>query len=295
MAAAPSKKGARVKLPKTYGVVVSGVITHESNANDVRDALVTHYAFDPADAMLLSTQFANGIGSRRGSELMEVVATFGRDPVLWLTMGLRFALKDPKRRKQSAAKISSVRQYLLFWRRVCTKLFASNSGNNLRLVEKLEHLQSPKTSVQYSSGAMPKPCWAIFDEAAKPRCSEKAADFLKAVFVQVDGRQNDQKAFLKICKAWVAAILNAEVARQAKECTDPKLQVLWQPFVEGFLNDNFGEIAPLTTSVSTAQKMQLVRTLDGKPADIHKHVRVHVWMGGLKFMLERLRSTDVFH
>ena len=112
MAAAPSKKGVRVKLPKTYGVVVRGGITHESNANDVRDALVTHYAFDPADAMLLSTQFANGISSRRGSELMEVVATFGRDPVLWLTMGLRFALKDPKRRKQSAAKISSVRQYL---------------------------------------------------------------------------------------------------------------------------------------------------------------------------------------
>ena len=79
MAAAPSKKGVRVKLPKTYGVVVRGGITHESNANDVRDALVTHYAFDPADAMLLSTQFANGISSRRGSELMEVVATFGRD------------------------------------------------------------------------------------------------------------------------------------------------------------------------------------------------------------------------
>ena len=55
------------------------------------------------------------------------------------------------------------------------------------------------------------------------RCSEKVADFLKAVFVQVDGRQNDQKASLKICKAWVAAMLNAEVARQAKECTDPKL------------------------------------------------------------------------
>lgn len=148
MAAAPSKKGVRVKLPKTYGVVVRGGITHES-----------------------STQFANGVSSRRGSELMEVVATFGRDPVLWLTMGLRFALKDPKRRKQSAAKISSVRQYLLLWRRVCTKLFASNSGNNLRLVEKLEHLQSPKTSVQYSSGTLPKPCWVIFDEAATPRCS----------------------------------------------------------------------------------------------------------------------------
>jgi hypothetical protein len=101
-------------------------------------------------------------------------------------------------------------------------LFASNSGNNLRLVEKLEHLQSPKTSVQYSSGTLPKPCWVIFDEAATPRCSEKVADFLKAVFVQVDGRQNDQKASLKICKAWVAAMLNAEVARQAKECTDPK-------------------------------------------------------------------------
>jgi hypothetical protein len=52
MAAAPSKNGVRVKLPKTYGVVVRGGITHESNANDVRDALVTHYAFDPADAML---------------------------------------------------------------------------------------------------------------------------------------------------------------------------------------------------------------------------------------------------
>ena len=291
MAAAPSKKGVRVKLPKTYGVVVRGGITHESNANDVRDALVTHYAFDPADAMLLSTQFANGISSRRGSELMEVVATFGRDPVLWLTMGLRFALKDPKRRKQSAAKISSVRQYLLLWRRVCTILFASNSGNNLRLVEKLEHLQSPKTSAQYSSGTLPKPCWVIFDEAATPRCSEKVADFLKAVFVQVDGRQNDQKASLKICKAWMAAMLNAEVARQAKECTDPK----FLPFEEGFLTFNYGEIALLTTSVSTAQRMQLVQTVDGKPADIHKHLRVHVGMGGLKFMLERLRSTDIFH
>jgi hypothetical protein len=95
---------------------------------------------------------------------MEVVATFGRDPVLWLTMGLRFALEDPKRRKQSAAKISSVRQDLLFWRRVCTKLFASNSGNNLRLVEKLEHLHR-RRSGQYSSGAMPKPCWVMFDGA----------------------------------------------------------------------------------------------------------------------------------
>ncbi len=41
MAAAPSKKGVRVKLPshsgKTYGVVVRGGITHEPNANDVRE------------------------------------------------------------------------------------------------------------------------------------------------------------------------------------------------------------------------------------------------------------------
>jgi hypothetical protein len=55
---------------------VLGGIAHESNANDLRDA---HYDFDDADVMLLSTQFANGISSRRGSELMEVVATFGRD------------------------------------------------------------------------------------------------------------------------------------------------------------------------------------------------------------------------
>jgi hypothetical protein len=64
------------------------------------------------------------------------------------------------------------------------------------------------------------------------RFSEKVADFLKAVLLQVDGRQNDQKASLKICKAWVAAMLNAQVARQAKECTDPKLKELLKPFEE---------------------------------------------------------------
>ncbi len=86
------------------------------------------------------------------------------------------------------------------------------------------------------------------------RCSEKVADFVKAVFLQVDGRQNDHKASLKICKVWMAAMLNAEVARQAKECTDPKLKELLKPFEEGFLNFNFDKIAQLTKSVSTHRR-----------------------------------------
>jgi hypothetical protein len=40
----------------------------------------------PSDAMM---QISNGIRSRRGSELMQVVATFGKDAVLWLTMGAK--------------------------------------------------------------------------------------------------------------------------------------------------------------------------------------------------------------
>ena len=79
--------------------------------------------------------------------------------MLWLIKGLRYALMDPSRKKQEAAKVSSMRKYLEYWRRICTKLFGSTAETrNLHLVEKLEFVALPKTSVQYSSGTVGKPC-----------------------------------------------------------------------------------------------------------------------------------------
>ena len=134
--AAQGKKGAKAKQ---YSIVVQGGITHESGATAVKEALMTHYGFHDTDAQQLSEQFVNGISKRRGIELMEAVATFGREMVLWLMKGLRYALRDPGRKKQEAAKISSMRKYLEYWRRICTKLFGSTAETrNLHLVEKLE-------------------------------------------------------------------------------------------------------------------------------------------------------------
>jgi hypothetical protein len=92
---AQGKKGAKAKQ---YSIVVQGGITHESGATDVKEALIEHYGFTDTDAHDLSTQFVNGISARRGIELMEAVATFGREMVLWLIKGLSYALMDPSDR-----------------------------------------------------------------------------------------------------------------------------------------------------------------------------------------------------
>ena len=289
--AAGSKKGANARQ---YSIVVQGGITHESGETDVKEALMTHYGFRDADAQQLSTQFVNGISSRRGSELMEAVATFGREMVLWLIKGLRFALRDPGRKKQEVAKVSSMRKYLEYWRKICTKLFGSTAETrHLHLVEKLEFVALPKTSAQYSRGTLGKPCFVLFDDDAGPRVSEKIVDFIKAAFCDVNGQPNDQKATLKICKAFLAAMINAELARKAEEC--PTHARLLKPFGEGHLNASFESISELTKEVRTAHKTQLVRRPNGQFADIHKFVRRHFGIAGMKFVLNKLHSSDVFH
>lgn len=290
--AAQGKKGAKAKQ---YSIVVQGGITHESGATDVKEALIKHYGFTDTDAHDLSTQFVNGISARRGIELMEAVATFGREMVLWLIKGLSYALMDPSRKKQEAAKVSSMRKYLEYWRRICTKLFGSTAETrNLHLVEKLEFVALPKTSVQYSSGTVGKPCFVVFDENAEPRVSEKIVVFIKAAFCDVNGQANEQKATLKICKAFLAAMINAELARKAEECRNHASRLLFRPFGEGHLNASFAGIAALTKGVSTAHRMQLVRKPNGKFADLHRFIRRSFGMEGMKFIINRLQSSDVF-